>query len=220
MATTTTTARERWNTLHKNGPFSLKLFHDTKLNRNLSSYEAYNAAATEVRRLIRLADNADERFRPMGSKWSLSNIAHVEDRMHYTPRMNLKFATKDRDIHPNSPYKSENIFMFQCGNEIKEISLVLQKRGKSLKTHGASNGQTIAGCISTGVHGAAVDVGSVQDYVVGLNLITGPNAEDVVYLERASKPALHDDFIKNFKCKIIRDDELFNAALVLSLIHI
>ena len=214
MATTKTKTRERWDTLHKNGPFELKLFHDTKLNRDLSKFESYNAAATEVRRLIRLADNANERFRPMGSKWSLSSIAHVEDRMHYTPRMNLKFAINERNIHPDSPYKSENVFLFQCGNVIKEISLALQKKRKSLKTHGASNGQTIAGCISTGVHGAAVDVGSVQDYVIGLNLITGPNAEDVIYLERASKPALHDDYIKNFKCRIIRDDTLFNAALV------
>ncbi|KAA3622950.1 MAG: FAD-binding protein [Flavobacterium sp.] len=214
MATTNTQTRDRWNTLHKNGPFDLKLFHDTKLNRNLSKFESYNAAATEIRRLIRLADNANERFRAMGSKWSLSSIAHCEDRMHYTPRLNLKFAVRDSDIHANSPYKSENIFLFQCGNVIKEISLALQKKQKSLKTHGASNGQTIAGCISTGVHGAAVDVGSVQDYVIGLNIITGTKPEDVIYLERASKPALHDDYIKNFKCKIIRDDNLFNAALV------
>jgi hypothetical protein len=90
----------------------------------------------------------------------------------------------------------------------------LEDLGKSLKTTGASNGQTIGGCISTGVHGSAIDVGSVQDCVVGLNLIIGPNPKDVVYLERHTKPALNETFPGRIKAEIIRNDNLFNAALV------
>ncbi|NND62254.1 MAG: FAD-linked oxidase, partial [Flavobacteriaceae bacterium] len=64
------------------------------------------------------------------------------------------------------------------------------------------------------VHGSALDVGSVQDYVVGLNLIIGPNPEDVVYLERHTKPALNHKIPDKLKSRIIRNDDLFNAALV------
>jgi len=43
----------------------------------------------------------------------------------------------------------------------------------SLKTCGASNGQTIVGAMATGAHGSTIDIGGVQDYVVGLHIIAG-----------------------------------------------
>lgn len=64
------------------------------------------------------------------------------------------------------------------------------------------------------MHGSGLDVGSVQDYVVGLNLIIGPNPEDIVYLEPASKPGLSDAFAASINSRVIRDDDMFYAALV------
>ncbi len=217
MATTKIDNRQHWNTLHKNGPFPLKKFLTTRLEKNtsgLTDFEKYKDAAVEIRKLIQQAADTNESFRAMGSKWSMSNIAHSKDRIHFNAFMNLKFNIFDGEIHQNTSYKHSNLFWFQCGNQIKEISRYLEQRGKSLKTTGASNGQTIAGCISTGVHGSTLDVGSVQDYVVGLNIITGPNINDNVYIERASKPALRDSYFLNLDARIIRDDDLFNAALV------
>ncbi len=217
MATTKIDERKRWDTLHKNGPFPLKLFLTTKLEKGSSRFskrEKYNDAAQEIQKLIKEAADNHERFRAIGSKWSMSNIAHCKDRMHFNSFMNLKFSIFEGELHEDSNYNHNNLFWFQCGNQIKEISRHLEQRGKSLKTSGASNGQTIAGCISTGVHGSTIDVGSVQDYVVGLNLITGPNPEDNIYIERKSKPALNDTYLKSYKTRIIRDDDIFNAALV------
>ena len=217
MATTKIEQRVRWDTLHKNGPFPLKLFLRTKLENKgtiPSILDRYNDAAKEIQRLIKDAGSNNEGFRSIGSKWSMSSIAHQKDRMHFTSNMNIIFSIPDAGVHANSSYKSEDLFFFQCGNQIKEISAYLEDRGKSLKTTGASNGQTIAGCISTGVHGSALDVGSVQDYVVGLNLITGPDPEDIVYLERHTKPALNDKIPNKMKAKVIRNDGLFNAALI------
>ena len=217
MATTKIENRTWWNTLHKNGPFDLKLFLTTRMEKNssgLSDFEKYKDVAVEIRRLIKLAADNNQRFRAIGSKWSMSSIAHCKDRMHYNTFMNLKFPIFEGEMHSNSTYEHGNIFWLQCGNQIKEISGFLERRGKSLKTTGASNGQTIAGCISTGVHGSTIDIGSVQDYVIGLNLITGPNPDDNIYLERKTKPVLQDTYLENLNIKVIRDDELFNAALV------
>ncbi|WP_350285839.1 FAD-binding protein [uncultured Croceitalea sp.] len=217
MATTKIDERTRWDTLHKNGPFPLKRFLTTKLEKTstgLNDFARYNDAATEVQRLIQRAADTHERFRAIGSKWSMSSIAHCEDRMHFNSFMNLKFSIFEGEMHENTAYEHSNLFWLQCGNQIKEISIFLEQRGKSLKTSGASNGQTIAGCISTGVHGSGIAIGSVQDYVVGLNLITGPRPEDILYIERKSKPALRDTYAQNFKAIVIRDDEIFNAALV------
>ena len=217
MATTKITERTRWDTLHKNGPFSLDLFLSTKLQKKgdmPSSIDRYNDVAKEIQRLIEDAHNHNQGFRAIGSKWSMSAIAHQKDRMHFNAFMNIKMQIEQSEVHLNSMYLAENLFFIQCGNQIKEISQYLENLGKSLKTSGASNGQTIGGCISTGVHGSAIDVGSIQDYVVGLNLIIGPNPNDIVYLEPHSKPALNDTLPNKIEARIIRNDDLFNAALV------
>lgn len=217
MATTITENRSHWSTIHKNGPYPLKKMQTTKLissSSGLNDFERYKDVAVEMRNLIKQAADSNESFRAIGSRWSMSNIAHCKDRMQYNAFMNLKFNVFEGEVHQNTSYKHADLYWFQCGNQIKEISNYLESKGKSLKTSGASNGQTIAGCISTGVHGSTLDIGSMQDFVVGINLITGPNAADNVYIERASKPALRDSYFQNLDARIIRDDDIFNAAVV------
>ncbi|KZS42342.1 FAD-linked oxidase [Aquimarina aggregata] len=217
MANTTSHHISHWDTLHNNGPFPLKLLQKTKLEGKAnmpSEIDRYNDAAAEIRHLLQDALDNNEGFRAYGARWSMSSIAHQKDRMHYNVFMNLDLQISSRDLHHQTVYEQSNIFFFECGNTIKEISQALGAHGKSLKTSGASNGQTIAGCIGTGVHGSALDVGSVQDYVIGLNLILGPKPEDIVYIERHTKPALNDAFADKIKARIIRNDGLFNAALV------
>jgi len=217
MATTTVFDKTEWDTLHKNGPFPLKKLYITRLEGKAnmpSTIDRYNDVALEIQRLLKESRDKNEGFRAYGSRWSMSSIAHQKDSVHQNSLMNLDINIFPEDIHPQSAFEAENLYFFECGNTIKEISQKLEEHGKSLKTSGASNGQTIVGCISTGVHGSALDVGSVQDYVVGLNLIIGPNPEDNVYLERHTKPGLTESFAKKINSKVIRNDNLFNAALV------
>ncbi len=217
MATTKTKFLTEWNTLHKNGPFPLKILYQTKLEGERTmpkKLDRYNDVATEIQHLIKETQVAGQGFRAYGSAWSMNNIASHKDRMHYNGFMNISMPIDDIDCHLSSNYDPSNLFLFECGTTIKEVSEILAENGKSLKTSGASNGQTIAGCISTGVHGSAIDVGSVQDYVVGLNIIIGTNKEDIVYIEPHSRPALSDTFAKKLNARVIRDDNLFNAALV------
>jgi hypothetical protein len=217
MARTSINARSRWDTLHKNGPFPLKWFISTKHERKgdmPDPIDRYNDATAEIMKLIKEAHDNNEGFRPVGSKWSMSSIAHHPDRMHFNSMLNIKLPIHASELHPASTYDSKNLFFLECGNQIKEISKYLEDRGKSLKTTGASNGQTIAGCISTGVHGSAIDVGSVQDYVVGINLITGFGADDNIYVERHTQAALNDSFAIQIGARVIRNDDLFNAILV------
>ncbi|HMI05118.1 MAG TPA: hypothetical protein VK541_21710, partial [Pedobacter sp.] len=217
MAKTTTTTIGSWNTLHENGPWPTRFMHNTELAKKAGmplQLERYNDAAGEMQRLFADAISKGEGFRAIGSRWSMSHIAHQKDNIQVNPLMNLKIKIEASQLHPDTDFLHDNLFFIQCGNVIKEIHNFLNDFGKSMKTTGASNGQTIAGCVSTGVHGSALDIGSVQDYVVGLSIITGPDPEDRVYLERASKPALSDAFAGIIQSRIIRDDGMFNAALV------
>ncbi len=217
MATTTKHEIGEWNTFHSNGPFKTKVLYKTSLagKGNMPSLiDRYNDAAVEIQRLLQNAMDNNEGFRAFGSSWSMNHIAHQKDNMHFNSEMNLKKAILDEEVHPDSRFKRENLFFFQCGNIIKEMHKFVFDHGKALKATGASNGQTIAGCISTGVHGSALDTGSVQDWVVGINLITGPGPNDIVYLERESEPVLTDDFANSINARVIRNDDLFDAALV------
>jgi hypothetical protein len=217
MATTTKHEIGSWDTFHNNGPFPTKVLYKTSLEGkgNMPSItDRYNDAAAEVQRLIKIALDTNEGFRAYGSAWSMSHIAHHKDNMHFNGDMNIKKAITADELDANTTFLQENLFFFQCGNIIKEASKFLFDHGKSLKATGASNGQTIAGCVSTGVHGSALDVGSFQDSVVGINLIIGDTADDIVYLERNTQPALNDVFASRIKARVIRNDDLFNAALV------
>lgn len=215
MATTRVKAIGKWDTYHFNGPFPTRVLLDTRADGAIADLvDRYNDCTHEIQVLLRNCLDKQERFRAFGSKWSLSTIAHQRDQMLYTGRLNIRKEILPDELHPSTAYRAADLFFFQCGNTIKEISEWLLKRGKSLKACGASNGQTIAGAISTGVHGAAIDAGAVQDSVVGLQLIVGPGPADVIYLERASHPALHDDVAKRINARVVRNDDLFNAALV------
>ncbi len=217
MATTSQQDGAAWNNVHLNGPFPTKIVYKTILasdNSMPSKIDRYNDAAKEIQRLLKETLDAGEGFRAFGARWSLNNIAHHGDRMHFNENMNIKKSITDVEMHADAAFKMENLFFIQCGNKIKEITEFIKREGKSLKTCGASNGQTIAGAISTGVHGSALGVGSVQDCVVGINLITGPGANDIVYLERETKPALNDAFAAGINARVIRDDAMFNAALI------
>ena len=215
MATVVTRRITEWNNYHFNGPFPTKLLLDIDTDLKIPLLiDRYNDCTKAIQSLLKDSLDNHERFRAYGSAWSLSNIAHQNDRMLFNARLNIKKEITTDQLHRSTTYQAENLFLFQCGITVKEISEFLLKKGKSLKACGASNGQTIAGAISTGVHGAAIDVGSFQDAVVGLHLIIGAEAMDSVYVERETRPALQDDFAKSINARVIRDDRLFQAALV------
>jgi hypothetical protein len=92
------------------------------------------------------------------------------------------------------------------------IALFAQTRQQALKTTGASNGQTMVGAFSTGTHGSRFQFGSMQDYVVALHIIAGPGR--VLWLERASYPVMADHIVAGVGAQLIRDDTIFNSALV------
>jgi hypothetical protein len=52
----------------------------------------------------------------------------------------------------------------------------------------------------------------VQDYVIGMHIITGPNKH--VWLERKSAPVVTKSFLNKLNTTLVQDDDLFNSALV------
>lgn len=109
--------------------------------------------------------------------------------------------------------QANELFLVQNGANISEINRLLETHyRRSLRTSGASNGQTIAGAISTSTHGSAIDHGPIQNHVVGLHLIVGPDRH--LWLERESDPITNDTLAFELGAEVVRDDDAFNSALV------
>lgn len=215
MATTLTKRMRSWDTIHQNGPFPSQIMYETRLAKNMpDKIQRYTDAGIEIQRLLNECVQQQVGFRAMGSGWSLSSIAHHHERMHNNTAMNIHLPIQVNQLHALSSFRSSNLFLFQTGCTLKEVSRHLTNYGKAIKASGTNSGQTLVGAVSTGVHGSAIDVGSIQDCIVGIHLIVGPGPNDQVYIERQSEPALSDAFAASINCRVIRNDGMFNSALV------
>lgn len=174
--------------------------------------KAYNAATTKLQSLIGDMITEQKRLRALGSGWSFSEVAVTDGRLLNTWNLNSTFPMPADFVSQDYSGKAVDLYFAQCGAKIFHLTDRLENRGRSLKTSGASNGQTIVGAMSTGTHGSALDVGAVPDYIVGLHLIFEPSRH--VWLERSSYPVVSDAFAGELGAELVRDDVLFNAALV------
>jgi len=167
-----------------------------------------------LQRLIADAIRDNVTLRAIGGGWSLSRAAVTTGRLIDTLPLNWAFPVDKPGVVTSYEGDPALLMYMQCGVSVREANDMLFDRPTklALKTSGASNGQTMAGAIATGTHGSRFRFGSMAEYVVGMQVITGPNR--AVWLERESYPVLSDTVIAALGAEAIRDDTLFNAALV------
>lgn len=174
--------------------------------------EDYNKMTVCIKEMIGNAIQDNKKMKVLGGGWSLSKVATTTGWLIDSKQMNMSVNVSAKNFsHQYSGDKHEVLFV-QCGNSVKELNDLLREKNRSLKTCGASNGQTIVGAISTGTHGAAIDFGSTPDFIVGLHIIV--SADRHIWLERASYPVVSHEFIERLNTELVRDDELFNSAVV------
>ncbi len=174
--------------------------------------QRYNATTGALQALIQRALQEGVRLRAFGGGWSFSGAPSTDGYLVDTSPLNLWFRIRDRSIHPAYPGPRGGLYFLQCGNSIAGLNRNLRAEQRSLRTTGASNGQSIVGAMSTGTHGAAIDVGAIQDYVVGIHIIVAPDRH--LWVERSSYPVTTDGFAGLLGAELRRDDDLFNAVLV------
>ena len=208
------TGLRRWQNWHEFRYRVKQLLDVWNGDPQASSVEGYNATSKGLQDLIGRAARDGDRVRAAGGGWSYSSVAAPEKGILLNTRpLNYLFPLSSQNLHPEYEGSAANLLLAQCGNLIANLNHFLEPRGQSLQTSGASNGQTIVGAMSTGTHGAAIDVGAVQDYVVALHILV--SGDRSVWLERASAPVMQDATAQQFGgAEVIRDDDLFEAALV------
>ncbi|MBD2704079.1 FAD-binding protein, partial [Spirosoma sp. BT702] len=180
------------------------------------SKSEYRQTTANFQWLIQHAIDNNLRLRAIGKNWSFTKVGVTNGGMIDTDALMQTFAIRSSSVAPaylNAGKSADNLFFTECGTTIHILEQLLEARNKSIRASGASNGQTIAGATSTGTHGAAFDSGSVHDTIVGLHIVCGPNRH--VWLERKSYPVAGKPFTDLLEVTdVIRDDDLFNAAVV------
>jgi hypothetical protein len=208
-----------WENGHENFKHTFKENCSFKLSiPSSNSANPYLDTTKNFQWLIQYAVENNIQLRALGNGWSFSEVAICEGGLVDTKALRLTYNLKNSFVAPE--YLQNNgsagdLFFTECGISILDLDEKLEKDSnpkRSLKASGASNGQTIAGCTSTGTHGSAFNVGAVHDSIVGLHIVVGPDRH--VWLEKKSKPVASDEFIKWLGAEAIKDDDMFNAAVV------
>lgn len=167
-----------------------------------------------LQRAIRDAEAAQASVRAFGGSWSLSHAAYCPDFMINTKPLNaMDVGIEATNLIAGA--NGERLLFAQCGATVQEVHDTLARHGLALKTSGASDGQTLGGAISTGTHGAANQIGGMQDSVVGIHLLTEHGTPH--WLERSSQPLVAPSFLDKIDTPAAnhhQDSELFDAALV------
>lgn len=207
------TNQTEWVNRHENFTEKIKALYVAGNEPDLGALESYNDATKALQQLIGDQINSDTPFRSLGAGWSFTKVATATNGyMLDTKQLNTTFSLSAQSVSEDYTGDPKKLLFAQCGCGVWELSKELRAKKLSLKTSGASNGQTIVGAMSTGAHGSSIDVGAVQDYVVGMHLIVSPTRH--IWLERESVPVVTDSFVQKLQAELVRDDDLFNSTLV------
>ena len=202
-----------FQTVHRNFTFGIENLFDVMNGDNPDLVGGYNETTSAIRQFLQTALDQNMPVRAVGGNWSWTTVGCTKGWLLNTLSLNRIKRMKAVELDPFTESFEQDKFLFvQCGTTVIELNEACRSLGRSLKTSGASNGQTIAGLISNCTHGSAIDIGSTPDFVVGLHIITGPDSH--VYLERESRSLVTDAFIQRIGATHIRSDAQFNAALV------
>jgi hypothetical protein len=207
------TGKQEWENKHETFVEKIKDLYEVANDNSMNAVDGYNDSTKALQSLLRNAIDTNTPFRILGAGWSWTRIATAKNGLMVdTKPLNTSMTISQQSVSPNYTGDTGKLLFAQCGNGIWELSKELRDRKLSLKTSGASNGQTIAGAMATGAHGSAFDFGAVQDFVVGMHIIVSPGKH--IYLERKSAPVVSASFIQKLQTELVQDDNLFNAALV------
>lgn len=185
----------------------------------LAGFDMFRNAGECLDEVIRKARETGRRILPIGAGWALSDINITDGWLVNTKLLNGCYDVGDRYFDAAYPAADRPcVVVAQGGMQIAELNAYLElmpqdsARKRALKAAGIGNGQTIAGAISGNTHGSQISFGAMPDFVVGLHIATGRGR--TLWIEKASKPVLNEDFATKIGADLIRDDDIFNAAVV------
>ena len=213
---------QRWTNVHRTFSTDVRDLVDidasTLDSKPASGFARLRAVAADMDLLAREARAAGTTMRALGSGWALTNIAITQGILANTKLCNGVFEVADGMFAATyPPTKRGLVVVAQCGISIGELNVYLEVRQptglqRCLKTAGIGAGQTVVGAVSGNTHGSALHFGATPEFVVGIHLVTGDGKS--WWLERATQPVMNEAFVDSLGARLLRSDEVFDAALV------
>ena len=202
-----------WHNFHfteRNVPVAARFELHRKAQASIAEMRA---CAEAVQGLIARAITERRRLRAHGATWAFSAAASIPGGWPLaTGYANQIFPLPASHVAPGFTGDKDGLVLCQTGVSVAELNMWLEPRGRSMPTTGASNGQTIAGAMSCGTHGSAIDHPGIEGTVRAIQLIPAPDRN--LWIEPASRPVTDGRLAADLGAIVVRDDALFAAALV------
>ena len=185
-----------------------------------------NDGLEQLVHVVARAADEDQPIHAIGSGWAFEDLAKSDGwvvSLHNLDHQ-LEYVVGDGGAALNDLWRGRQadptyagvLVHVEAGIRIATLSELLHAQGLALPTLGGSNGQALAGVISTSTHGGDWQQPPFPDLVKAIHLVTDGGRE--LWIERASDAITSDDRLTPVlpcsDAEIVRDDRVFDAALV------
>jgi FAD/FMN-containing dehydrogenase len=131
-----------------------------------------------------VADATDKKqeLHVIGNGWAFEDCAKSDKVMVSLANLNLELhdvldpsngaLTDDTLAMQNDPFRKKRLVHFEAGIRIADLCEALDKQNLAMPTLGGSNGQSLAGAISTSTHGGDWNQPPFPDVVRAVHLVT------------------------------------------------
>ena len=171
----------------------------------------------EIVAIVKTAERTPgARVRAVGSSWSFTDIAMTPGFMVETNEINgVLTHIIDRSVLTDQAPDPKYLIHVEAGIQVEALMVELDKRGLAPFTMGGSSGQTLAGVISTSVHGSDWDRGPIPNAVRALHMV-GPGGTR--HWIEADQWRITDEALLRARLgpdiQIHYDDDWFDSVLV------
>lgn len=179
----------------------------------------YPTSLDELVAIIKTAAQQNKHVRAVGSSWSFPDIAVTSGYVVETNKIdkpipdtvvpNALLAT-----HATSP-QPHHLVHIEAGIQLENLMTILDRTNRAPYTMGGAAGQTLAGVISTSVHGSHFRLPPFPDWVRAIHLV-GPDGREH-WIEPKDRPITDETKLQAAlgpDVQIHYDDDWFDSALV------
>jgi hypothetical protein len=162
----------------------------------------YPTSLEELVEIVKTAAQQGKRVRAVGSSWSFSDIAVTPEYIVETNRMNQVLTNvipkaqspnavsilqrRRKPGQPPPPPVPFHLVHVEAGVKLEDLMSILDGMGMGPGTMGGSAGQTVAGVVSTSVHGSHYKLPPVPDWVRAIHFV-GPDGRQY-WIEPQNRP--------------------------------
>ena len=153
------------------------------------------------------------RVQAFGSKWTFNNLSYVQESMVDSTGLNYcQIGMNSSHLMDAFVDLADHLVFVQAGVRIKELNRALTEKNLALSTSGASDGQRVAGAMSTGTHGSRFAYGSMDRMIRAIHIVTDSNQHVLLQGQAA---VVNQEFASYLGgATWIQDAELFNMAKI------